>query len=116
MTKFVKGKSGNPGGKPHGATDLSARDVRKIVIDVMIRLGGAAWLEKFARKNDANARVFVALAARTMPTRVEGPDGMPLVVIKEYRGVDFRKPDEDDLPVVIDGESSPVVDFKDTVQ
>lgn len=102
---FKKGVSGNPKGKPKGAKTKITGDMRRQVVATLAKLNEdypEGWLYRFAKRNDQNARVFVALLAKMIPAQITGVDGEPLVIVRDYTG---RK----DPPEVIDGESTPLL-------
>lgn len=122
---FKKGQSGNPGGKPKGAGEHTLRDLRKAVLETLHQLDASAgskgkpgnWLLKFAKKNDANGRAYLQLLARCMPTRLEGPDGEPLVLFRDYTG--RKEPEVFDAtpaPSVDRDDGTPMVTLRDSTQ
>lgn len=63
--------------------------IREVVREAFDRLGGADWLVTFAQASSENARVFVSLVGRLIPTELVGKNGGPLtVVIKKETDVD----------------------------
>lgn len=71
------------------ADTANKRAIREIVREAFERLGGADFLVTFATANHENARVFVSLVGRLIPTELVGKGGGPLtVVIKREDGVE----------------------------
>jgi hypothetical protein len=60
--------------------------IRDIVRDSFDRLGGADWLVTFAQANWENARVYVSLVGRLMPTEIVGKGGGDLTIIIKKEG------------------------------
>jgi hypothetical protein len=60
--------------------------VRDVVREAFDRLGGADWLVTFAQASPENARVFVSLVGRLIPTELVGKGGAPLSIIIKKEG------------------------------
>lgn len=61
------------------------KQIRDVVREAFERLGGADWLVTFANANWENARVFVSLVGRLIPTELTGKNGgeLTIKIIKE---------------------------------
>jgi len=83
---FKKGQSGNPTGKPKGATNHVNREL-KLAILVAAELvgdklpGGAGglvgYLQHLARSNES---AFATLLGKVLPLQVSGEEGGPVVI------------------------------------
>lgn len=68
---FVKGQSGNPKGKPRGATGLISRTVKDVILEAFNKLQEhpssniLSWAEK-------NPKDFYQVAAKLIPTEIKG--------------------------------------------
>jgi hypothetical protein len=73
-----------------------------VVRETFDRLGGADWLVTFANANWENARVFVSLVGRLIPTELVGKGGGPLTIIIRKEG--------EEIPVgrLLEGEVAPL--------
>ena len=95
--QFKPGHSGNPKGKPKGATSP-----KKIFIETFDKLGGMPGLVKWAKKSNSNMKIFYQLYARMIPPGADGPPEhgrFELVFIdrsKEGKKDDSDKPDSSD--------------------
>lgn len=98
---WKKGQSGNPKGKPKGVENKMTRDVREMILRVHAGCGGYKWTMAWAKENPTE---FHRIWSKLLPTRVEGADGEPLVLLREYRGKEFRQEDHGEAKV--DGASS----------
>jgi len=78
--------------------------LRDVVREAFDRLGGADWLVTFSQANWENARVFVSLVGRLIPTELVGKGGGPLTVIIKKEG--------EEIPVgrLIEGSAEPLPD------
>ena len=85
------------------AAGNNIKAMRECVREAFDRLGGADWLISFAQANHENARVFVSLVGRLIPTELTGKNGSPLRIIVEKAGETI----EGEL---IDGAFQPLLD------
>ena len=53
-TKFKRGQSGNPNGRPKGAKDKVARSVKNDMEETIKGLGGVNGIIEWAKKSNAN--------------------------------------------------------------
>jgi len=60
--------------------------IKDVVREAFQRLGGADWLVAFATESPENARTFVQLVARLIPTEITGKDGAPLSIVIRKEG------------------------------
>ena len=83
---FVKGQSGNPAGRPEGATSPLSRTVKQTVLDVfnILQNDPQHSLEAFARKHP---RDYYQIAAKLIPTEVKAevytPEGITINFIED---------------------------------
>lgn len=81
------GQSGNPAGKPKGATNKINRDIRDMIERALHKVGGADYL---ARQAEQNPVAFMALVARVLPLQLANADGQKLLV--DFRWADQPAP------------------------
>lgn len=67
-TKFGKG---NPG-KPKGATNKVARELKTMILEALDNAGGVEYLERKAN-DPRTAAAFLALIGKVLPMTVQGP-------------------------------------------
>src|SRR5262245_20542121 len=72
---------------PYGAAAMN-RMLREVYVNTFDVLGGMAWLTEFVRKNDENARIFVAELAKQcrMPLDAMAEDGGLVINIHTLAG------------------------------
>lgn len=60
--------------------------IRDVIREAFDRLGGSDWLVTFATTSPENARVFVSLVGRLIPTELVGRGGGPLTIVIKKEG------------------------------
>jgi hypothetical protein len=108
-TRFPKGTSGNPGGRPKKAPPaldpgkvLQAIDNEKIVVTVdgkrkSLRKAEIHFRQLFAKANKGDltaARVIVKMAAKYFGPEAEGPSETRFIVVPDEKNKRARKPKE----------------------
>lgn len=89
-TRFKKGQSGNPGGRPKGAVSIVAM-IKKLLREDPERARKVAEniLDR-AAENDAKAlgfaRTLLERVDGPVPTQIEGTDGGPVEVVVTWPG------------------------------
>lgn len=78
MAQFKKGQSGNPAGRPPGATNLLSRTTKANVQQCFEDMGGLPAFVQWAKKNQT---AFYQLYAKLLPHEVSGEDGGGVTVI-----------------------------------
>ena len=68
-SRFKRGESGNPNGRPPGARNKITREFKAAVAAVFDAGGGEGWLLKWAKKNPGE---FFTIAARLTPREITG--------------------------------------------
>ena len=66
--------------------------VKAVLINTLHRLGGSDWLFDFVKRDDQNARTYLAALTKLLPTELTGPGGSPLTIVirKEGQEVEGR--------------------------
>lgn len=78
MAKFVKGKTGNPAGRPKGVPNKVTTDLRTMVTEALTGVGGVEYLKQQAEENPA---AFMALIGKSLPKDVSVNGGITVTVI-----------------------------------
>lgn len=82
---FKKGVSGNPSGKPKGATNHLTRDLKEMILGALEDGGGQDWLRLQMTENPA---AFMTLVGKVLPMQVSGEGGGPVIIVTGVQRAD----------------------------
>ena len=84
---FVKGKSGNPNGRPKGAINKVNALAKDAIAFAGQELGGGARLVEWVKEDPTNERVFWSqIYTKLLPLQVESGEGGFVVRLEQHVG------------------------------
>ena len=81
MSKFEKGKSGNPRGRPPGSSNKVPAILKEAIIKAAELAGGEEGLTGYLQTQaNANPSAFLSLLGKVLPLQMAGVDGVRQLV------------------------------------
>ena len=91
MSKFEKGKSGNPRGRPPGSGNKVPAILKEAIIKAAELAGGEEGLTGYLQAQaNANPSAFLSLLGKVLPLQMAGVDGVQQLVEVKLTVVDAK--------------------------
>ena len=101
MSKFEKGKSGNPRGRPTGSRNKVPAILKEAIIKAAELAGGEEGLTGYLQAQaNANPSAFMALLGKVLPLQMAGVDGVRQLVEVELTVVQSEQQTRTYLKIV----------------